>query len=160
MHNFLDKQPISDPAVFYIQAVLHDWSDEICLAILRHLRSAAGDKTRLVISEQISAYACDDPLFDEQIPGADRLPVPAPLLPNGGHASIAHYFRDLAVRFTPLEIYVRTEPLMMLSQMMNAHNGKERTLSQAKTLLEAAGWKIIRVHLVKHFMSKVIAVPS
>jgi O-methyltransferase domain len=77
--------------------VLHDWADEYCLTILKHLRVAAGPKTQLVIVEMMISSVCDEPAARE-IPGAE-LPVPPyPLLRNVGCAAQTPYRTDLMVR--------------------------------------------------------------
>lgn len=77
--------------------ILHDWSDEYCVKILRRLRGAADESTKLLIIDNIVSYACSETLTKE-IPGAERSPPPAPLLPNFGHAGVIAYYTDLTVR--------------------------------------------------------------
>lgn len=77
--------------------MLHDWADEYCLTILKHLRAAAGAKTQLVIIEMMISFVCDEPAAHE-VPGAE-LPVPPfPLLRNMGCAAQTAYVTDLMVR--------------------------------------------------------------
>ena len=76
--------------------MLHDWPDEYCLTILKHLRVAAGPKTKLVIVDQLMECACDEPATHE-IPGAEVPAPPKPLLPNLGRASSLAYNIDLMV---------------------------------------------------------------
>ncbi|KAJ9601873.1 hypothetical protein H2200_013622 [Cladophialophora chaetospira] len=40
VHNFFEKQPIRGAKVYHIRRCLHDWSDNTCEQILRHLRDA------------------------------------------------------------------------------------------------------------------------
>ncbi|KAI0049516.1 S-adenosyl-L-methionine-dependent methyltransferase [Auriscalpium vulgare] len=141
-HSFFDPQPVTTAAVFLIRMILHDWSDDYCVKILRHLRAAATADTRLVVVDQIMSYACDEDTVKD-IPGAVHPPPPAPLLPNLGHASLISYYTD--------------------HQMLGLFNAQERTLTQAKELLAQGGWKIIAVnHGAAHFgfsTQKTIAVP-
>jgi hypothetical protein len=77
--------------------VLHDWSDEYCVKILRHLRDAASSETQLVIVDYIVSYACSLPEQTYHIPGIVQSSFPSPLLPNHGMASALLYFIDMQV---------------------------------------------------------------
>ena len=52
-HNFFDPQPIEGAKAYYIRACLHDWPDDYCTVILRHLANAMSPESRLFIAENI-----------------------------------------------------------------------------------------------------------
>ncbi|KAJ7760696.1 S-adenosyl-L-methionine-dependent methyltransferase [Mycena maculata] len=122
-HDFF-TQPVRKVSVFLLRMIMHDWSDEYCIKILRTLRAAADDSTKLLIIDNIISYACHESLAKE-IPGAERQPPPEPLLPNFGQARVVHYCTDLT--------------------MMTFSNGQERTLLQLQALMKKSSWKLVEV---------------
>ncbi|KZV60684.1 S-adenosyl-L-methionine-dependent methyltransferase [Peniophora sp. CONT] len=141
VHDFFQPQTVTNADVFLIRMILHDYPDQDCLTILRHLRAAARPSTQLVVVDNIMAYACDEPAANE-VPGATISPPPAPLLPNFGEANSVAYLMDV--------------------QMMGLTGGVERTLTQVRDLLAEAGWKVTRVHHGSPFVlshQKIFAVP-
>ncbi|KAF7367113.1 S-adenosyl-L-methionine-dependent methyltransferase [Mycena sanguinolenta] len=141
-HDFFTPQPERKVAVFLIRMILHDWSNEYSLKILRNLRDAAGNDNKLLIVDNIISYACEESATKD-IPGAERPSAPAPLLPNFGQASAIAYFMDI--------------------NMLGLVNGQERTVLQLKELLAEARWKLVEIYYGNPFaagQSKAIAVPA
>ncbi|KZV60229.1 O-methyltransferase [Peniophora sp. CONT] len=138
-NDFFARQPQKDARVFLLSAILHDWADEPAQGILKRLREAAAPHTELVIVDSLIRYLSPD---DEapDVPGAARTLPPSPLLPA---LSATQYLTDL--------------------RMLATLNGKERTVTQLRALLESAGWRLTRVyHGPTHVpgVQKAIAVPA
>jgi hypothetical protein len=92
--------------------VLHDWADEYCLTILKHLRAAAGPKTQLVVVEMMISFVCDEPAVHE-VPGAELPVPPQPLLRNMGCAAQTAYITDLQVRGQMTMTMTMTDPTFL-----------------------------------------------
>ncbi|KAF8313565.1 S-adenosyl-L-methionine-dependent methyltransferase [Amanita rubescens] len=100
-HDFLTVQPQTNASVFFIKNVLHDWSDEYSLKILKQLRDAATPNTKLICMEMMVPYACHESETDEDsadgISGAVHLKAPNPLLANWGVVNDLLYLADIAI---------------------------------------------------------------
>lgn len=100
-HSFFEPQPIRDAAVFFLKAIIHDWSDEKSRIILGHLRDAATPKTRLLLMDRIVPYACNGvDKAAEGIPGLFVQDIPDVLPPNLGSWGLTTYYIDLNVSDT------------------------------------------------------------
>ncbi|KAL9604218.1 MAG: hypothetical protein Q9219_000616 [cf. Caloplaca sp. 3 TL-2023] len=54
VHDFFQPQPIQGARAYYMHSVLHDWQDEQCREILRHLRDAMErDYSKILINENV-----------------------------------------------------------------------------------------------------------
>ncbi|KAF8719122.1 hypothetical protein AX14_011412 [Amanita brunnescens Koide BX004] len=125
-HDFFEPQPHHNASVFFLKNVLHDWSDEYCVKILKPLREAATPNTILILMESISPYACHVVTTDNGIKGAVAQEAPPPLLANWGASKEMVYIVDMT--------------------MMVLCNSLERTVIQFDQLLRRAGWRIRTVH--------------
>lgn len=125
-HSFFSPQPPLaggiKPAAFLLKAILHDWSDEYCHIMLKHLRNAVAvdDSTRLLVVNPITPSACsgvaeegfedeEEALTKREFGNVYQERAKAPLLGNWGAAGATPYFADMIVCDIPV-------PLISLSQ--------------------------------------------
>ncbi|KAF5380106.1 hypothetical protein D9615_006249 [Tricholomella constricta] len=140
-HDFFTPQPVANASVFLLKQILHDWADPYSIKILKALRAAATPDTKLIVLDNIVAYACHDPTVDSEL-GVGYTEAPTPLLANYGAANVMPYVLDLG--------------------MMIWLNSTERTIGHLDTLLKSTGWKIIgtkRHDPPSNFYEPLIAVP-
>ena len=52
-HDFYTPQPVKGAKVYYMRTVLHDWNDERCEVILRHIRGAMAPDSVIIIDETV-----------------------------------------------------------------------------------------------------------
>jgi hypothetical protein len=76
--------------LYLMKFILHDWDDEHALRILRNVRSAAGNHSRLVIIEQIVPDSLSTSLTDQDIIRADLV-----MMSVGGKERTAAQYRVL-----------------------------------------------------------------
>ncbi|ODQ51087.1 S-adenosyl-L-methionine-dependent methyltransferase [Saitoella complicata NRRL Y-17804] len=67
--DFFKTQPVKGADVYYLQNIIHDWTDEDCVKILENLRDAMTTESRLIIAGVVP-------------PSLTKGPAPRPLLPN------------------------------------------------------------------------------
>ena len=89
-HDFLQPQPVRRPAVFFVRMILHDWSDDACVTILRHLRAVAAPDTQLVIADTVY------PERTSSILGVGSRLIPSSLFPAEGYSTDSA-FAEMAV---------------------------------------------------------------
>ncbi|KAH8920200.1 S-adenosyl-L-methionine-dependent methyltransferase [Atractiella rhizophila] len=122
--SFFDEIIPKDKEVYFMRQVLHDWSREDCLKILRNVHQAMpSKKSRLIILDRVVRYcspASTLPLSDAYQPPL----ASSPLLSNFGAGVQFPYTLDL--------------------QMMAGVNGEERTFGEWRSMLEEANFTIER----------------
>ncbi|KAF2092637.1 O-methyltransferase [Rhizodiscina lignyota] len=52
-HNFFDPQPVQGAKFYYLRNVLHDWSDDKCILILKHLIASMTSDSMILIDEMV-----------------------------------------------------------------------------------------------------------
>jgi hypothetical protein len=65
-HNFFEEQPVKDADVFFLRWVLHDWSDEQAMIILRALVPALNKGTHVIVQEFIVPDSGTVPFYFEK----------------------------------------------------------------------------------------------
>jgi ubiquinone/menaquinone biosynthesis C-methylase UbiE len=65
-HNFFEEQPVKDADVFFLRWILHDWSDENAVRILRALIPALKTGSKVIIQEFIVPESGTVPLYFEK----------------------------------------------------------------------------------------------
>ncbi|KAF7320605.1 S-adenosyl-L-methionine-dependent methyltransferase [Mycena chlorophos] len=128
-HDFFTPQPQNDADVFLLKQIMHDWSDEYCVKILKHLWTAAKPDTTLLLLDSLVPLACHDPSGDSAnaIPGAaPAMEAPAPLLANYGATNDMGYNADMTMFFL--------------------FNSQERTVIHFQQLLLRTGWEVVKIH--------------
>jgi hypothetical protein len=143
-----------------LRTVTHDWPSAYVIRLLTRLREAAlVGKTKLLLVDQVVAYACDDVSELRNIPGATPPSVPAPLLPNLGKANSMAYLGDMQVRCDRRRLCCPT--ILMRNLQMFDFGGQERTLGNHCHCTKESGWKIIHVYtspgsIFKHILAEAV----
>ncbi|KAF9563372.1 S-adenosyl-L-methionine-dependent methyltransferase [Agrocybe pediades] len=122
--DFMKESPKSGCDVYFLKNIIHDWSDEEAITILKNVRDAMAPHSRVLLQEYI-------------LPPGHRVSdkesgiikqAPEPLLPNYGAGLIQQYCLDIHI--------------------LNLLNGQVRTLAQYIKLGEAAGLKFVKLREV------------
>lgn len=48
-HDFFEPNPIKHADVYWLRYILHDWSDDYCVNILKSIQKAMGPRSRILI---------------------------------------------------------------------------------------------------------------
>jgi hypothetical protein len=75
--DFMTDRPVEGALVYYMRRVLHDYSDEACVEILKNLREAMAPDSRLLVVEQVigeppSLFATASNIFMTSLSGKER----------------------------------------------------------------------------------------
>ncbi|KAK0652099.1 S-adenosyl-L-methionine-dependent methyltransferase [Cercophora newfieldiana] len=75
--DFHAEQPVKEALVYYVRRVLHDYSDETCVKILKNIRDAMAADSRLLVVEQVmgeppSLFATASNIFMTSLSGKER----------------------------------------------------------------------------------------
>ncbi|OSX68054.1 hypothetical protein POSPLADRAFT_1043216 [Postia placenta MAD-698-R-SB12] len=115
-HDFFTQQPVKEADVFILRHILHDWPDDECVTILRHLRDAMRRDSRLLVADKVMQTTAGSPLLKS---------APSPLPANYGYAH--HMGNILAIG------------------MLALFNGVERTPEEFSALAENAGLRVVKI---------------
>ncbi|KAI0693727.1 S-adenosyl-L-methionine-dependent methyltransferase [Cytidiella melzeri] len=129
--DFFTDAPLPGNDIYFLRQIIHDWTFENCVKILKNVRLSMKDGSRVLINE----YILPPPTFDtatneiietKNVEGQSKVSqvAPKPLLPSYGAGSARTFLQDIAM-------------LVLL-------NSQERTLEQIKEIGVAAGLRFIK----------------
>ncbi|KAI1779177.1 S-adenosyl-L-methionine-dependent methyltransferase [Hypoxylon cercidicola] len=114
-HDIFTPNPVRGADVYWLRAILHDWSDDYCIGILKSIKESMGPKSRILIC---------DPVMNTTFGCPEIRAAPSPLLSNYGYHGRYYHNRDLG--------------------LMATMNGIERTPAELKELFEKAGLRLVK----------------
>lgn len=48
-HDFFTENPVKNADVYWFRYIIHDWSDDYCVQILKGIKAAMGSRSRILI---------------------------------------------------------------------------------------------------------------
>ena len=78
VHDFFNEQPVTDADFYLFRLVLHNWSNEDCVLILRALMPALRPGARVVVNEFCLPELRSTSIFEERESRCVRLPFSTP----------------------------------------------------------------------------------
>ncbi|KAG9032428.1 hypothetical protein FRB95_001481 [Tulasnella sp. JGI-2019a] len=131
-HDFFTEQPVKGAHAYFLKYIVHDWSDQAAITIMKHLYDAAADYSRLLVQDIVVSHACHDlgGVDHNAVDGAYPPAFLAPLPANGGLANENQLALDISV--------------------MQLLNGQERTHLHLKAIAAQAGWDPVKVYGLSH----------
>ncbi|KZT67104.1 S-adenosyl-L-methionine-dependent methyltransferase [Daedalea quercina L-15889] len=123
-YNFFEQVAPADQDIYYMRSVLHNWTDEQALIILKNIRAAMKKTSRVLIHDYLiqSSARVKSVTSQEQL-GVDT--APEPMLPNFGSGKKRAFNMDIV--------------------MLICCNSRERTLPDMIELGRRAGLKFVKV---------------
>ncbi|KAI0818887.1 S-adenosyl-L-methionine-dependent methyltransferase [Irpex lacteus] len=134
--DFFTDSPLPGKDIYFLRQIIHDWTFENCVKILKNVRPSLKPGSRVLINE----YILPPPTFDKVTNGVNGANgtngvnghgstqtaqlAPKPLLPSYGAGAARTFLQDIAM-------------LVLL-------NSQERTLDQIKEIGEAAGLRFVK----------------
>ncbi|KAH9831341.1 S-adenosyl-L-methionine-dependent methyltransferase [Rhodofomes roseus] len=120
-YNFFEQVAPAGQEIYYMRSIIHDWTDDRALVILKNIRAAMKPTSRLFVQDcllQPSAHVKEVAAL-----GVDT--APEPMLPNFGAGKKRTFNLDITM-------------------LLNV-NSKERTLPEITALGRQAGLKFVKV---------------
>ncbi|KAI2622395.1 S-adenosyl-L-methionine-dependent methyltransferase [Hypoxylon sp. NC1633] len=114
-HDFFKSNPVKGADVYWLRGILHDWSDDYCVSILKAIKPSMSHKSRILIC---------DPVMNTTFGCPEIRAAPSPLPANYGYHVRYCHNRDVA--------------------LMATINGIERTPAEFKALFERAGLRLVK----------------
>ncbi|THH16200.1 hypothetical protein EW146_g4400 [Bondarzewia mesenterica] len=92
--DFLKDPPVKNQDIYFIRQVIHNWPDHDCVTILKHVREAMKESSRVLIHEYVmQPNAVGLRSQDENDSGVNT--APKPLLPSYGYGRSRAYLQDV-----------------------------------------------------------------
>ncbi|KAI0090303.1 S-adenosyl-L-methionine-dependent methyltransferase [Irpex rosettiformis] len=90
--DFFTEAPAAGCDIYFLKGILHDWSDELCVKILKNIRKVMRPNSKVLINEHLllPATALPTPLSSPNS-------APAPLLSNTGAGRLRLYSLDVSL---------------------------------------------------------------
>jgi len=131
-HDFFAPQPVKEANVYLFSSVLHDWSDEMAVKILRQLLPAMKPNSRILVIEGVMGEFGD--VSNAQMRGTRSADLTMLALLNGKERTKEDWIT-----------LVESADLTMLALL----NGKERTKEDWITLVESADERLMVKNIVR-----------
>ncbi|KAH9922936.1 S-adenosyl-L-methionine-dependent methyltransferase [Fomitopsis serialis] len=119
--NFLEQAPPPGQDVYYMRAILHSWSDDQAICILKKIRQSMGPTSQFFVHDYVMQHLVRDEDESQQLSVA----APEPMLRNFGAGRMRACNQDMT--------------------MLIACNAKERTLQEMSALGYQAGLRVVKV---------------